>query len=110
MSERSSLSRLLWPASLAVVGANESLGMSNNAILPMLEAGRSVHLVNPTRQELYGQPALPSLSALVAPVDAVLALVNAERSVAVVQEAAAVVPDPKTIRLPNFRAATHNSC
>jgi acyl-CoA synthetase (NDP forming) len=64
--------------------------MSNNAILPMLEAGRSVHLVNPTRQELYGQPALPSLSALGAPVDAVLALVNAERSVAVVQEAAAL--------------------
>ena len=90
MSDRSALSRLLSPTSLAVVGANESLGMSNNAILPMLEAGRSVHLVNPTRQELYGQPALPSLSAVGAPVDAVLALVNAERSVAVVQEAAAL--------------------
>jgi acyl-CoA synthetase (NDP forming) len=64
--------------------------MSNNAIVPMLGAGRSVHLVNPTRQELYGQPALPSLSALGAPVDAVLVLVNAERSVGVVQEAASL--------------------
>ena len=90
MSDQSALSRLLSPASLAVVGANESLGMSNNAVLPMLEAGRTVHLVNPNRQELYGLPALPSLSALGAPVDAVLSLVNAERSVAVVEEAAAL--------------------
>ena len=90
MSDQSALARLLSPASLAVVGANESLGMSNNAVLPMLEAGRTVHLVNPNRQELYGLPALPSLSALGAPVDAVLSLVNAERSVAVVEEAAAL--------------------
>ena len=90
MSDQSALSRLLAPTSLAVVGANETLGMSNNAILPMLESGRTVHLVNPTRQELYGQTALPSLSALGAPVDAVLSLVNAERSVAVVEEAAAL--------------------
>ncbi len=90
MSDQRALSRLLSPASLAVVGANEALGMSNNAVLPMLEAGRTVHLVNPTRQELYGLPALPSLTALGAPVDAVLSLVNAERSVAVVEEAAAL--------------------
>src|SRR5271169_5040934 len=90
MSDQSAPSRLLSPASLAVVGANETLGMSNNAVLPMLAAGRTVHLVNPTRQEIYGRPALPSLSALGAPVDAVLSLVNAERSVAVVEEAAAL--------------------
>ena len=90
MSDRNALSRLLAPASLAVVGANEKLAMSNNAVLPMLEAGRTVHLVNPTRDEIYGLPALPSLSALGEPVDAVLSLVNAERSVAVVEEAAAL--------------------
>src|SRR5271163_4293091 len=90
MSDRHALSRLLSPASLAVVGANEALGMSNNAVLPMLEAGHPVHLVNPTRQELYGLTVMPSLSALGAPVDAVLSLVNAERSVAVVEEAAAI--------------------
>ena len=90
MSDRGALARLLAPSSLAVVGANEKLGMSNNAILPMLESGRSVHLVNPTRDQLYGLPALPSLSAVGEPVDAVLSLVNAERSVAVVEEAAAL--------------------
>src|SRR5271167_1603737 len=90
MSDQRALSRLLSPASLAVVGANEDLGMSNNAVLPMLQAGRAVHLVNPRRQELYGLPAWPSLAALGAPVDAVLSLVNAERSVAVVEEAAAL--------------------
>jgi acyl-CoA synthetase (NDP forming) len=90
VTDRSALSRLLSPASLAVVGANEKLGMSNNAVVPMLQAGRSVHLVNPNRDELYGQPALASLSALGEPVDAVLSLVNAERSVAVLEEAAAL--------------------
>jgi acetate---CoA ligase (ADP-forming) len=90
MSDRRAIARLLSPASLAVVGANETLGMSNNAVLPMLEVGRTVHLVNPTRPEIYGLSALPSLSALGAPVDAVLSLVNAERSVAVVEEAAAL--------------------
>jgi len=90
MSDRRRLAQLLSPASLAVVGANETLGMSNNAVHPMLEAGRTVHLVNPTREEIYGLPALPSLSALGVPVDAVLSLVNAERSVAVVEEAAAL--------------------
>ena len=90
MSDLSALSRLFSPVSVAVVGANENLGMSNNAILPMLEAGRTMHMVNPTREELYGQPALPSLAALGAPVDAVLSLVNAERSVTVVEEAAAL--------------------
>jgi acyl-CoA synthetase (NDP forming) len=90
MSDQNALSRLLTPASVAVVGANEALGMSNNAVLPMLEAGRTVHLVNPNREELYGLPALPSLAAVGAPVDAVLALVNAERSVAVVEEAASL--------------------
>ena len=82
------LRRLLKPATVAVVGANENLGMSNNAVLPMLEAGLSVHLVNPKRDVLYGQPALPTLAAVGHPVDAVLSLVNAERSIDVVAAAA----------------------
>lgn len=84
------LARLLSPQSVAVVGANEKLGMSNNAVVPMLEAGRAVHLVNPNREVLYGRAALPSLTAIGAPVDAVLSLVNAERTVDVVEEAAAL--------------------
>ena len=62
-SSRANLARLLSPVTVAVVGANEKLGMSNNAVLPMVEAGPAVHLVNPNRDELYGQKALPSLPA-----------------------------------------------
>jgi acyl-CoA synthetase (NDP forming) len=85
----SRLARLLNPTTIAVVGANESLGMSNNAVLPMLEAGLDVRMVNPRRDELYGQKAYDSLTD-VGEVDAVLALVNAERAVAAVREAAAL--------------------
>jgi acyl-CoA synthetase (NDP forming) len=90
MTARSNLARLLSPATVAVVGANEKLGMSNNAVLPMLEAGWKVHLVNPSRDEIYGQAALPSLTAVGEPVDAVLSLVNAERTIGVLEEAAAL--------------------
>ncbi len=41
------LARLLSPESVAVVGASEKLGMSNNAVLPMLEAGLEVALGEP---------------------------------------------------------------
>ncbi|MFN8026885.1 MAG: CoA-binding protein [Acidimicrobiia bacterium] len=84
------LARLLSPASVAVVGASEKLGMSNNAVLPMLEAGIDVALVNPNRDQVYDRPTVPSLSALARPVDAVLSLVSAERSIGVVEEAAAL--------------------
>ncbi len=87
---RIQLARLLSPASVAVVGANESLGMSNNAVLPMLEAGHEVVLINPNRDTLYGLPVSPSLAAYGKPVDAVLSLVNAERSIDVLNEAGAL--------------------
>jgi acyl-CoA synthetase (NDP forming) len=82
------LARMLSPRTVAVVGASESLGMSNNAVLPMLDAGIEPRLINPNRETVYGRPTVPSLAALDEPVDAVLALVNAERSVDVVEEAA----------------------
>jgi acyl-CoA synthetase (NDP forming) len=82
------LRRLLRPRTVAVVGANESLAMSNNAVRPMLAAGVDVRMVNPRRDEVYGLPCAPSLTSLGGPVDAVLALVNAERSVETVHEAA----------------------
>ena len=84
------LARLLSPATVAVVGANEQLAMSNNAVLPMLEAGRDVALVNPRRDTLYGRGVHADLSSIGSPIDAVLALVNAERSIAVVEEAAEI--------------------
>jgi acyl-CoA synthetase (NDP forming) len=85
-----SLARLLAPRTVAVVGANESLGMSNNAVRPMLEAGVDVRMVNPRREEVYGLPCAPNLTALGEPMDAVLVLVNAERTVETAREAAAL--------------------
>jgi len=86
----SPLSRLLWPSSIAVVGASEKLGMSNNAVLPMLEAGIEVHLVNPNSDTVYGQKTFPSLSAIGKPIDAVLGLVSASRTVTLAEEAVAL--------------------
>ena len=86
----SPLSRLLWPTSIAVVGASEKLGMSNNAVLPMLEAGREVFLVNPNSETVYGQATYKSLTDIGQPVDAVLGLVSAARTVSLVEEAAAL--------------------
>jgi acyl-CoA synthetase (NDP forming) len=86
--DRFQLARMLAPKSVAVVGASERLAMSNNAVLPMLEAGLEVRLVNPTSELVYGQRTYPDLTAVGEAVDAVLALVNAERAVAVVEEAA----------------------
>jgi acyl-CoA synthetase (NDP forming) len=86
----SNLARLLSPETVAVVGANEALGMSNNAVIPMIEAGRQVALVNPRRDSLYGQSVFPDLTAVGEPIDAVLSLVNSERSISVLEEAAAM--------------------
>jgi acyl-CoA synthetase (NDP forming) len=90
------LSRMLAPETVAVVGASESLGMSNNAVRPMLDrlasgapAPAAIHLVNPNRDSVYGRATVPNLSAIGEPVDAVLSLVSASRSVDVVAEAAA---------------------
>ena len=80
MDVHASLARMLSPSTLAVVGANEQLGMSNNAVLPMIESGRHVALVSPRRDVLYGQPVFADLTAIGEPVDAILSLVNAERS------------------------------
>ena len=88
MDLRVNLARMLSPVTVAVVGANEQLAMSNNAVLPMLEAGRQVALVNPRRDSLYDRPVFADLTAIGEPVDAVLSLVNAERSIDVVEEAA----------------------
>jgi acetate---CoA ligase (ADP-forming) len=93
----SNLVRLLRPTSIAVVGASEKLGMSNNAVLPMLDRAASgaptparLHLVNPNRDSVYDVATVPSLSAIGEPVDAVLSLVSAARSIDVIAEAAAL--------------------
>jgi acetate---CoA ligase (ADP-forming) len=84
------LSRLLNPTSVAVVGASERRGMSNVALSHLLDAPVELHLVNPNATEAYGRPTVASLTAIGRPVDAVLALVGAERTIELVAEAASL--------------------
>jgi acyl-CoA synthetase (NDP forming) len=87
------LDRLLYPRSIAVVGASEST--PNAGLVAMLERGLDVYPVNPRRDTVFGYRAYPSLSAIGRPVDAVLSLLDAERSVDVVAEA--VVADAGSV-------------
>ncbi|WP_395106271.1 acetate--CoA ligase family protein [Actinomadura sp. SCN-SB] len=88
MPDSESLSRLLSPKSVAVVGASERRVMSNVAVGHLLDAPVTLHLVHPTAERIYGRPAVRDLSAIGEPVDAVLSLVSAERTVTVAEEAA----------------------
>jgi hypothetical protein len=76
---RRNLTRMLSPETVAVVGANDQSPMSNNVILPMLEAGHDVVLVNPGATRPTGARSW-STSPRRAPIDAVLSIVNAEAS------------------------------
>lgn len=84
-----SLSRLLMPRSIAVVGASESLPMAQNIVSPLLASGSELFLVNPRRPTVFGRHAHAGLAAIGHPVDAVVSLVNAELTVGVVAQAAA---------------------
>jgi acyl-CoA synthetase (NDP forming) len=68
------LDALFHPRSVAVVGAAPGL---DHFVLPMLEAGGRVFLVNPNRQELFGLRCYPSLLEIEEPVDYVLVAVPA---------------------------------
>jgi 3-hydroxypropionyl-CoA synthetase (ADP-forming) len=64
---------------IAVVGASATPGKVGNAIMESLVAGDyqgAVYPVNPTRSELLGLPAYPSLSAIPEPVELVVATVS----------------------------------
>lgn len=84
------LGRLLCPKSVAVVGASESQRMSNSIVNGLMAAGVVPVLVNPRHPKQYGLPTLPDLAALGTPVDAVVSLVGAQRTVEVISQAAAL--------------------
>lgn len=82
------LARFFRPRSVAVVGASTNQPRSNYAVPRLLASEAEVFLVNPNRPELYGVPTHASLEAIGRPVDAVFAMVNAERVPEVVRDAA----------------------
>lgn len=79
------IARFIRPRSVAIVGASES--SPRHAVRALLASDRQVYLVNPNRDEVFGQKAYPSLEAIDAPIDAVLTLVNAKAALDVVRQA-----------------------
>jgi acetate---CoA ligase (ADP-forming) len=86
----STVRRMFGATRVAVVGAQEGNARSDAAVLPMLEAGTEVVLVNRRGGHAYGSALLTSLSDAAAPIDVVLSLVRAELAVEAVEEAAQV--------------------
>src|ERR1700748_3869579 len=89
MTERlqTNLRRLLAPRTIAVVGASESRPMSNNVVRPLIRAGHKPFLFTPRHPTLYGCPTVASLAAIGEPVDAIMAIVNAEQTVDIARQA-----------------------
>ena len=76
-----SLTRLLRPRSVAIVGASDKPGALGASVLSNLDRagfGGAIHLVNPKRTEIGGRPCIASVDALPLGVDvAVLAIPRA---------------------------------
>lgn len=85
--EKPSLERLFKPRSIAVVGASESQPQSRNLYEFMVDSDVDLFMVNPNRETVFGLTAHSNLAAIGRPVDAVLGLVNAPRTVELVAEA-----------------------
>jgi acyl-CoA synthetase (NDP forming) len=86
-----SIARLLRPASIAIVGASDKVGPGLNAWLTLQRLGYTgtVHLVTPSRPELFGQRTYPSLDAVPDPVDLVFIAVPQAAVLETVRVAAA---------------------
>ncbi len=85
-----SVARLLRPSSIAIVGASEKVGPGLNAWLTLQRLGYpgTVHLVTPSRPELFGRRTFPSLDAIGEPVDLVFIAVPQAAVVETVRVAA----------------------
>lgn len=77
-----SIQRLLWPSSVAVVGASRRAGTIGHEILVCLQRSHftgALYGVNPTASEIEGIPVYPTVGAIPGPVDlAVIAVPAAD--------------------------------
>ena len=92
MTKPADLSRLLAPASIAVVGANEREGSYGSQVLLNLRAigyGGEVWGVNPGRESALGFPCVPSVSELPVAADAVVVAIPAAGVPGVIEAAGA---------------------
>jgi acetate---CoA ligase (ADP-forming) len=87
MTPRPSLSRLLSPQSVAVVGASES-SVASQTVSAIVDRDIESFFVNPKRDTVFGRPAYPSLADIGRPIDAVLSLLPAAAAVQLAEQAA----------------------
>ena len=85
-----SLRRLLYPRSLAIVGASDKVGPGFNAWNALRAVGfeGDVHLVNPKRDSLFGQPCYGALADIPGEIDAAFVAVQAEHVLEIARQAA----------------------
>jgi acyl-CoA synthetase (NDP forming) len=81
-----SLSRLLKPQTIAVVGLSDN-SRYTQMVEPTLQSNAQVFFVNPNYPTVLGHPTVPSLSSLDCPIDVVASFMSAERTTALVEEA-----------------------
>ncbi len=84
-----SLRRLLYPRSVAIVGASDKIGPGFNAWKALEHVGfeGEVHLVNPNKAELFGRPTVPTLLDIKGELDAVFVAVKAESVMEIAHQA-----------------------
>lgn len=83
------LRRTLIPRSIAIVGLSDTSNFKE-LVIPTLSSDAEVFMVNPRYATVLGLPTVPSLTALDRPIDVVMSFMSAERSTALVEEAAAM--------------------
>ncbi len=84
---RPSLTRLLQPSSVAVVGATDT-AVAARTVASIVDLQVETFLVNPGHPTVFGRPTTPSLASIGRPVDVVFSLLSAARTVQVAEEAA----------------------
>lgn len=83
----SALERVLNPATVAIVGLSDTSPVAP-FIRPTLDSAAQVHFVHPTADTVLGRPAHRSISEIAGPIDAVLSVMSAERTVTLAEECA----------------------
>ncbi|MGE2836861.1 acetate--CoA ligase family protein [Mycobacterium sp. SMC-4] len=81
------LERLLNPRTVAVVGLSDKSPVAG-FISPTLNSTAEVYFVHPTAETVLGRPAFRAISEVPGPIDAVLSVMSAERTVALAEECA----------------------
>lgn len=87
---RSPLARLLDPRTIAVVGLSDRLPGIVRDVGQAKASGADIHIVNPRYPAVMGLETVGSLSDIPGPIDAVMSVVSAARTVDVAEEAAAL--------------------